>query len=723
MTIKDITDRQNLLETLLSQNAFHDAFSLMLGISESIMFWEITDKIKEAQDTYRLMISYALKGVDDNTRDTYLETLKEELMRLFNAMVIRKKLLDNKYEVFINTLRTITSSGDNLSAALTNYADNAAPLLKNNDYQSVDDLVKRIFNLVWTANSLTKSELGIIEELASAPHTHDSPIITILIGALLLRSLSTGYDSNIMESLLNIYEHANAKANSVKALCVFAILAFYFNRQLPVKKLTASLERVSNATQGMVKNDLRYVTLEYLRTIETERIHRKMVREIFPTMFKVGSEIKEKFRNLDEEELLNLHENPEWLEMLEESGLADTIQEMNELQNRGADVMFSTFGNMKNFPFFQDVPNWFLPFNPRNAAVADILDRNPALKMVTDKAMLLCDSDMYSMAFSLGYLSDDQKKMMQQNLANQLSVLDEMTAEADRDSSKMLAGTYIKNLFRFFKLYRRSGEFNNPFKQIVNPVNSKVLAPYLLSNGFLSAMAEFFMKQEEWDNAFAVCSYLEQGGHITSQLYQKMGFCLQKKGDLQGALNYYLHAEVLEPDSLWVKRRIAYCSRHLEKWSTALEYYEDLSAKEPEDAKLAMALGKCYMKTSGFDKAVKAFYKADYLQPDSQSVIRALVRALIMNKESEQARKYAEKLDLSDPESYLLQGHLAFINKRYEEALTHYLATAKEAGIDYAKLRAHIETDREMLEADPANRAVYPLILEELAYIVPVPKK
>ena len=54
-------------------------------------------------------------------------------------------------------------------------------------------------------------------------------------------------------------------------------------------------------------------------------------------------------------------------------------------------------------------------------------------------------------------------------------------------------------------------------------------------------------------------------------------------GDIQGALEAYLHADLINPDSKWVIRRIAGCYRTLKQPEEALKYYHRYEAFNPDD--------------------------------------------------------------------------------------------------------------------------------------------
>ncbi len=101
----------------------------------------------------------------------------------------------------------------------------------------------------------------------------------------------------------------------------------------------------------------------FIQAHETEKITKKLTEEIIPEMMKLSPMIGKKIK-LDEwmGETRFDEKNPEWQKILDETGLTDKLQEFTELQLEGADVFHSTFSNLKSYPFFQQMSNWFLPF-------------------------------------------------------------------------------------------------------------------------------------------------------------------------------------------------------------------------------------------------------------------------------------------------------------------------------------------------------------------------
>ena len=52
--------------------------------------------------------------------------------------------------------------------------------------------------------------------------------------------------------------------------------------------------------------------------------------------------------------------------------MEESFQKMAEMQKQGTDIYFGGFSQMKRFPFFNELSNWFVPFYSHHPAVAEV---------------------------------------------------------------------------------------------------------------------------------------------------------------------------------------------------------------------------------------------------------------------------------------------------------------------------------------------------------------
>lgn len=710
MNVHDIIGYRDRLNSLTRERRYNEAFALLIGVTESKMCWELTEKIKNLEESYKQMLRFAVEGMDDPGREDFLEIISEELDKIAFKVLLKQKLSENSYDVFINTFRVASKEKMNLAQFLDLHHNENV-----NKRQVQYERTKAVFDFIWTKEIITKEECDAIVHSLSSP---DSSSITgsLIVGALLLRSLSMGYSTSCLTLLLDIYSNASDNSIKIKALTVFVILIMLFNKTVSLSIVGKYIKKIG---ADQLKQDLPAIVFELLRTKETERINKKMQNDILPNMMKMGPKIREKFRNLDEEEFADLEGNPEWRDMLKDSGILNSLEEMNRLQLEGADVMMSTFGHLKSFPFFNDVYAWFLPFDGSHPLVSGTLRDNELLKEFITGTDVLCDSDKYSFVFSVYSMARVARDGMLNTMKDQFGALKEMMKKRNEaDYSGAIANGFIKNLYRFFNLYRRKDDFVNPFNLLSNPVDCKLLMDYL-STKDIDKIGEMLFAQEQWGDALIVFRYLEKVKPLSGELLQKLGFCSLKLGDFERAMTYLLHADMLNPDNLWTLNKIALCARKTGQWSTAIEYLEKVWQKEPT-VKNAVAAGRCEMELGNYKGAVKQFYKAYYLNPDSPKVLRYLCRALVLSLDLDGAKKQLQKLmeTVADSEDFILSGHIYFIKKDYKKAIEEFINAYRLVNGSQKEFFEKIAGDKAFLTESNGNKEIFNLMLEQLKYSI-----
>ena len=105
-----------------------------------------------------------------------------------------------------------------------------------------------------------------------------------------------------------------------------------------------------------------------------------------------------------------------------------------------------------------------------------------------------------------------------------------------------------------------------------------------------------------------------QNAHFICIIFLSCSNELDMMGDTEGALDAFLRAELLNPDSRWVIRRIASCYRILKQPEKAIEYYNKLTSRSDETyLSLDLNIGNCLLELKRYDEALKYFFKVDYL--------------------------------------------------------------------------------------------------------------
>mgnify|MGYP000202366535 FL=1 len=81
-------------------------------------------------------------------------------------------------------------------------------------------------------------------------------------------------------------------------------------------------------------------------------------------------------------------------------------------------------------------------------------------------AAFMCNSDKYSLYFSMMQLPDQARQMMMGQFGSQASEMIQQTKEeliSKRGKLEIISGQYIQDLYRFFKLYPGHLDFDDIF--------------------------------------------------------------------------------------------------------------------------------------------------------------------------------------------------------------------------------------------------------------------
>ena len=255
----------------------------------------------------------------------------------------------------------------------------------------------------------------------------------------------------------------------MRALCGLFFVLQQYHRRLPLyEKLHSRLSLLLDDKRFII--DMRNILVQFIRSRDTEKIVRKINEEVLPQMMKISPALYKKIKEDDAlNDLESLERNPEWQEIIDSSGIADRLQEINDLQMEGADVFMGTFSHLKGFQFFNEIANWFLPFMQQHTALAPLFGNNEkskSLAQLISASEFLCNSDKYSFCLSLTQVPEEQRRLLTSQLNEETIAMQEM-AESDvypKDKSREnTSNRYIHDLYRFTKLFPRRNEFRDLF--------------------------------------------------------------------------------------------------------------------------------------------------------------------------------------------------------------------------------------------------------------------
>ena len=698
MNEQAIQEQYQHIVSLLEQKRLKEAQIQLEAFLWNCNDWTLRNRLEQAKVSYQYMLQYMRQGVNDPERQKLYRQLLAETREL--AEQARISLLD---EVSTHYYHALHKNKRNMAAGygmsswlkvLESFPDDMAVCqLMPDNKQSLDSALQRheetaqyLFlttwgNSGWTAEEEQEARMYLESELLPVND------LCLFTGAVLL-SLMECFDPRKFSWLLDAATHANTQVSQRALVIIAIVLHIHPNRLWLYPELEARLSLLNE--DGSFGKQLNRVYIQLLRSQETEKIDKKMREEIIPEMMKnvsIMRNMKYGFEeNMDEDD-----RNPDWEKAFEESGLGDKIREMNELQLEGADVYMSTFAQLKSYPFFQNPHNWFYPFDMQHSGII----REFGLKPTGDNAILslilqsgfFCNSDKYSLCFTMAHIPQAQRNMMLSQMTSQdlNELMDESKSSGLRQYAQrpdVISNQYIHDLYRFFKLSQRRHEFRDIFKEEIALHRIPALKDILRKPELLVTIADFHFRKEHPAEALGIYQEVIDMNYADADIFQKTGYCLQKEKRYKEAISAYRKADVLKPDHIWTIRHLATCYRQLRDFASALEYYRKVEAMQPENRNVTFFIGSCLAEQERYEEALQCFFKLDLMENDCIKAWRAIGWCSFVSGKSEQAMRYYEKVLALKPiaTDYLNAGHVALRLGNMEKAAELYGKAASESG-------------------------------------------
>ena len=692
---------------------------------------EFSDRLNDLEQNYRFLLHYYITGIEDPQRKSVYNKLIAKIFvlnsELREELIVRNssnyEYTQKRYYPFTKRYHTTID----LFNALKYYHNQTALLKNNNEIHDVELkrlrsnfelIIPEFFGLFWLSTVIGSQEKVLFNQVMNKDYPGWIEK-TMLVSALTL-NLWRMFDENKLMLLFDacLIDEQQVKQRALVGLCF--VMAKY-NRFLPFFPSIRN-RLVLLADDHHIVDNFQNIIIQLISTAETEQITKKMQEEILPEVMKISPLLKDK---MDADSLLNTDEweegNPEWQEMLEQSGVSDKLKELSELQLEGADVYMSTFSLLKNFPFFSQFTNWFLPFDSQNSAVNDLFktdDSTLITAFVNNNVM--CNSDKYSFCLSILQMPESQRGMLKQSFKMEAEQLDEMSKDeailTPNVVSKNISRLYIQDLFRFFKLNPQHNDFSDMFAFTLLMHRSYLFEILSSESNFKMSIAEYYFSKNHYNQALELFEKIQLETTPTAALYQKIGYLYQLTSQLSKALDAYIKSDLIQTDDVWTIRKIALCYRLMGDYEKALEFYLNADYLKPDQLSVLMQIGHCYVELGKFKDALNVYFKLDALGDDNVRVWRAISWCSFISGNIKQADYYVNKLIENEPTShdYLNAGHVSWCEHKLEQAIDFYRKSLNLQNNNWDIFMEAFNEDKKFLIANGIDADEIPLFIDEL---------
>lgn len=655
-----------------------------------------TEPLRLLRADYTLMMEYWRRGYDDPARQQLYSQLLKRAYRVASNMARIKQLRETSYMKMLNS-RACQSRQDwseaSLRGMLEEYVSSVAMLsLVPEDISKEQgaELHKRhqhdmhmLFDYIWTGMQWREEQADAYISMLLSP-TVDSRDQQLIVSAVTIAALNA-FDPEKFRAMTTVYQQSSDAYVRQRALVGWVLCADASKAKLFPQVATA-IARLCDDEQ--CRQDLVELQMQLMLCIATEADSRRIRNEIMPDLmnngqWRVTSHGIEEVEDDSLENILHPDAAEQNIERMEES-----MHKMMDMQKQGSDIYFGGFSQMKRFPFFDDVSNWFAPFNPDHPGISHIWHSTRSRKFLHTITRIgaFCDSDKYSfvLAFQkvLDHMPPQLLQLIEQGEATPMPVGGELSMEEQREPA-FIRRVYLQNLYRFFRLYPMRTEFVNPFEGHHLFFANSLFVHSSLQQHYVQ-IAAFMAKRKMKEEAVGVLWEVSDAYHDFSY-YMLRGSLTQAASELRGerlpASVSYREADRLRPGN---ERTMASLARALfseQQYAEALQVYTQLVESFPDHTSYELGVAVCQLYLGMEEEALQLLYKLNYHAPSDRQVERSLAWALVVNGKQEQASKHYEQLVSGDhvqSSDHLNYGYCLWLQRHVEPAARQFALFAAD---------------------------------------------
>lgn len=667
-------------------------------------------ELEAVKNDYQLMVDYMERGFTDNKRASLYLSLLQRLYRVAADLEISWRC--KNVIVYVDAFRIsdhLNTSHDFIRSVLESFVSDVAMLSllpeaerteKAKDlYDRHQVFVNRLFNTLWTSCQWSDDDCAFYTGLML------SPMVDVVDQQLLVSAVTLGamnqFDINKFKALTTVYQQSTDERVRQRALVGWVLSVFEGMDIFPeqdeiIRKLCENKDTI---------RELYTLQIQFFYSQDTEKDNEKLQRDIMPYLVEGSNITIGRLGIVEKEEdslenILNQDAEDKRMEQMEEK-----VRKMMEMQKQGSDIYFGGFRQMKRFPFFNDLANWFTPFYIDHPALRTTIERigQPNILQTITNQGNFCESDKYSLAFAMESIINQIPGNIKEMMGSE-GAFAPMGTTLDKSNPTYICRAYIQDLYRFFRLYRSSNELINPF--IDNHKSSFVADTFFfVYKSFIGTgldeykmrLALYLYKHKNMDKLVELMSTF----HVEDTNYNiLMGYINLYFGKPDVA--YQIFNMVLQEDTenQWALKGMARAAMDCEDYDTAEHTYSQLLRLEPDNINYAVKRCVTLLKTERYAEAREGLFRLDYQYPDNMNVKRVFAWTMLLDKSLDKASQLYDRI-LSDApmaEDYLNSGYCWWAKGNIGQAKNSFQAWITMTKGNKDRLLEEIRNDQKVLD-------------------------
>lgn len=672
-----------------------NAFSILQKMISHCTNTDYINQYESQYSTYENMLKYSFEYQDDPEKGKVYKHLIRSMLKLADdvkeEVIYSKKL--KKYYLYKDEIRQYYNINEKESSNLVDIIAfekeiddilaeiNTGVEHSNDDFESKRTKIENLFKFLWLTDTYRNVEVDLVTKIFSsnAMPWYNKSLIASAVSLSLLRN----FDENKFIILFNAFDKGEEQVWQRAFIgLVFALI--HFDNRIEY------YPEVKNRLKILQENDsfIQYMemfAIQFTWQKESEKIAKRINEELMPDMMKMKSIIEDK---LDLDNIVSLEDmqdkNPDWEDYFKDSpGIYQKFEEIQNLQTEGADVFMGAFSMLKQFPFFNEISNWFVPFYSDNNFVKQVsqdVDNPSGFDSVVqglEGTFFLCNSDKYSFCHNLSQIIKMQNPGMMDMFKQELDSMNELAKDEEHLNinvkNKSIFTQYFQDLYRFYMLYPDRNEFENVFNLKTDLHKTSFMQKVSGDSKIVHKLGAFYFNHEYYDKALDIFIALSEKDN-SSDLLEKIAYSYQKSGKLDDAIFYYEKALYIDKNKKWKTQQLAFCLRKKQEYKKALNCLKELEKDNPDDLNLQAELGHLHLCLEDFENALQYYFKVEYLAPENLKVRRPLAWCSYMLGKLEASQKYYEKImgGNFNKNDLLNFGHVMWSQNNKSQAISCY---------------------------------------------------
>ena len=660
-----------------------------------------TDRLYAIKSDYQLMADYWRRGFKDPQMTSLYNNLLQRMYVLYATIagsydIRHTPYLDSLYAKVHTTPRDWSPQviRESLEAfvsdvALAGLEHRPTKELYANHHREMVEL----FDYILTSGIWSDGFAQAMEDIVLSP-TVDTVDQQLIVSSVMLATMNM-FDMAKFRMMAHVYQKAVDEHVRQRALIGWALS---MDSAIGLRLYSEEVELV----QKMVEDEtccreLVELQKQLVFCIDAERDHQTIQSEIMPEILNQQGLHLNRNGVLEEQEADELYDilhpdaEEEKLERMEQS-----FQKMMDMQKQGSDIYFGGFSQMKRFPFFNELMNWFVPFYKDHPDISEAIGEygNNRFLNTLFSSGPFCTSDKYSflLAFSqvVRRLPDNLREMMERGEMP----IGEVPQE-ELGQSAYIRRTFLMDLYRFFRLFPNRAAFRNIFD--VKDLDYVILSTPIFTSthveAYFNEVTAFLIKRKHKAEAREILANYGLN-RMDFQFY--LMSAIVSYGKL--AKEKYAKAVELQPDNVRALTGYARSLFNDGEYQEALDVYDKLLSLQPDKKSYLLNKAVCLTNLQRCEEAEKVLFRLNYDAPDDVNVNRVLAWTLTNDGKYEQAEKLYSQL-LTDgknsTDDLLNYGFCLWFAGHIDEAADCFHRYLKESGEDKEKM---IKNELELIQ-------------------------